>query len=61
MKSEYVSPSVYVLELEGKMSILSLSEDGNGLKAVFDGDYEENDASCAFSAAQIEPFEDADN
>lgn len=53
-KKNYVAPEVQMLEMDGKVSILGLSEQSNGkLNAIFsDEDYEEEDASEAFSSKQ---------
>ena len=53
-KKNYVAPEVQMLEMDGKVSILGLSEQSDGkLNAIFsDEDYEEEDASEAFSSKQ---------
>lgn len=59
-KKNYLSPAMETIELEEKVAILSLSDGGSEtpLKAVFDDDYEEEDASCAYSSEQNKFFDD---
>lgn len=53
-KKKYVVPEVQLLEMDEKVSILGLSEQSNDkLNAIFsDEEYDEEDASAAFSSKQ---------
>lgn len=53
-KKKYVVPEVQLLEMDEKVSILGLSEQSNDkLNAIFgDEEYDEEDASVAFSSKQ---------
>lgn len=53
-KKKYVAPEVQLLEMDEEVSILGLSEQSNGnLNAIFsDEEYDEEDASAAFSSKQ---------